>query len=115
MIQPDVDDEELEECGLEELYPEYSLLPQTENDDVVDVIHSDYVIELRTGGWKKQLSELASGRYLVEVYWEPWIRESERPQTWEETFPDFESAKRVYDSLTDMRKVRKSLRGGAHD
>ena len=46
MAQRDVDDEELEECGLEELYPEYGGLPQVEGGELIP---SDVTLGLTFG------------------------------------------------------------------
>ena len=87
--------------------------------DIVEVLASDYIKELKTGAWKKQLSLLSTGGYLVEVYWVPWISEAERPERWERIFSpethkpkasdNEHDARLLYAALTNMAPVSNLL------
>jgi len=83
---------------------------KVEDVEPKDVYASAFISELKRGAWKKQLTEMTDGTYLVEVYWFPWLFEPDRPERWEKSFKNEKKAWEVYNSLTSMRKVKKILK-----
>ena len=79
------------------------------NRDVEDVLAADWIQELKTGGWKKQLNLMDDGSYEVSVYWVRWRFETERNDLWLQYFDDEKEAQRMYDSLKSMSLVKMLL------
>ncbi len=77
--------------------------------DIEGILASAYMKELQTGAWKKQLNEMTDGRYLVEVYWVPWISEVGRTEQWEKYFTDLKEAERFYQDLKTIAQTRKRM------
>lgn len=84
-------------------------LSNKEDAEIQNVLDSEYMQELKTGAWKKQLNEMTDGRYLVEVYWVPWISEVGREEQWERYFTDQSEAEKFYQSLKTIAQVRKQM------
>lgn len=80
-----------------------------EDAEIQNVLDSGYIQELKTGAWKKQLNEMTDGRYLVEVYWVPWISEVGREDQWEKYFTDQNEAEKFYQSLKTIAQVKKQM------
>lgn len=77
--------------------------------EIHNVFGSEYMAELKTGSWKKQLNEMTNGTYQVEVYWVPWLSESERIEEWEKSFANLKEAEQFYESLKKIAQARKSM------
>jgi len=81
--------------------------------EIHNVLYSEYMKELQTGAWKKQLNEMSDGRYLVEVYWVPWIHEVGPTEQREKYFSDFKDALSFYQDLKTIAQARKRMERGA--
>lgn len=86
-------------------------LPQTEEDDleIENVIDSGFVVEMKTGAWKKQLNMLGFRSWEVEMYWFPWSHEDVRPEHWSKRFRTEDEAKEIYDKITSRAAADKYL------
>jgi len=78
---------------------------------IVNVFASSYIQELKTGAWKKQLNELVSGEFMIEVYWDNWLYEPTKAETYERIFPTEQEASAFYGNLegSAWRKAFKAI------
>ena len=77
--------------------------------EITNVLYSEYIYEGKTGAWKKQLSEITDGRYLVEVYWDPWIGEVGHEEQRERYFTDLKEAETFYQGVKTIAQARKRM------
>jgi hypothetical protein len=77
--------------------------------DILDVPYSDFVVELKTGAWKKQLNQFEDGVFEVEAYWFNWIHESAVKGTYSKYFKALKEALTVYEKIHSLRDIQKLL------
>lgn len=75
--------------------------------EIRDVIGSRYIKVKKKGAWEAQINELEDGKYLIEVYWDPFHGECGKAERYHKLFNTEKGAQKVFNSLTinNMKKL----------